>query len=88
MFKMECIAVKFKEFDPKTEKWDNYIDRLRYCFEACGIVLDSAKRANFYTICGPQVFDTLLALITPKKSSDVTFSEIVTILTKHYSPKT
>lgn len=87
MIKMECRAVKYKEFDAQTDNWDNYMDRLQFCFEANGIVLDSLKRANFYTICGSQVFDTLLALITPKKSSEVTFSEIVTVLTKHYSPK-
>lgn len=84
---MECRAVKFSEFDSQMDNWDNYIDRLTFCFEANGIVLDSQKRANFYTVCGSKVFDTLLALISPKKSKDVSFSDIVVILTKHYSPK-
>lgn len=84
---MESKSVKFCEFNPQSDSWDNYIDRLRYCFEANGITTDAAQRANFYTICGAQVFETLLALITPKRSSDMTFHEIVIILTKHYSPK-
>lgn len=79
--------MKFTEFDSQTDNWNNYIDRLTFCFEANGVVLDISKRANFYTVCGSKVFDTLLALITPKKASDVSFTEIVNVLTKHYSPK-
>ncbi|XP_039764291.1 uncharacterized protein K02A2.6-like [Pararge aegeria] len=84
---MDHKSVKFNEFNQKTDVWDNYIDRLKFCFEANGIMLDGAKRANFFTVCGAEVFETLLALITPRKASDVTFVEIETILTKHYSPK-
>ncbi|KAM3961452.1 LOW QUALITY PROTEIN: uncharacterized protein ACR2FA_004568 [Aphomia sociella] len=80
-------SVKFNEFNPETDNWDNYLDRLNYCFEANGIHSESVKKANFFTVCGSQVFETCLALITPRKSSEVTFSEIETILTKHYSPK-
>lgn len=80
-------SVKFNEFNVKCDSWDNYIDRLKYCFEANEIISDASQRANFYTNCGSEVFETLLALITPRKSSDVTFNEIVFILTKHYSPK-
>lgn len=79
--------MKFNEFNPQIDNWDSYIDRLKYCFEANGVVTDSAKRANFFTICGSHVFETVLALISPRKSGDVTFSDIENILTKHYSPK-
>ncbi|OWR54061.1 putative RAB GDP/GTP exchange factor, partial [Danaus plexippus plexippus] len=71
----------------QSDNWDNYIDRLKYCFEANGITADAVQRANFYTVCGSQVYDTILALITPRKSNEVTFSEIEYILTKHFSPK-
>ncbi|XP_028164039.1 uncharacterized protein K02A2.6-like [Ostrinia furnacalis] len=84
---MDRKAVKFREFNPQTDNWDNYIDRLNFCFEANGILMDQIKRANFFTICGAQVFETVLALITPKKCSEVTYEDIVQILTKHYSPK-
>lgn len=84
---MALKLVRYHEFNVKTDNWDNYVDRLKYCFEASGIKDDSVRRANFYTICGAPVFETLLALITPKKSSDVTFDEIISVLTKHYSPK-
>lgn len=79
--------MRFHEFNVKTDNWDNYIVRLSYCFEASGITDDSARKANFFTICGAQTFDTLLALITPKKSTEVTFENVIEILTKHYSPK-
>lgn len=84
---MELTAVKFSEFNPKTDIWENYIDRLKFCFEANGIMMDSVKRANFFTVCGAEVFETFLALITPKKPSELSFLEIESILTKHYSPK-
>lgn len=84
---MSKKSVKFQEFNPKVDNWNNYLDRLNYCFVANGIKEEPDKKANFFTVCGAQVFETCLALITPKTSSDVTFSEIVSILTKHYSPK-
>ncbi|XP_062532877.1 uncharacterized protein K02A2.6-like [Bombyx mori] len=84
---MERKSVKFQEFNVKSDNWDSYIDRLKYCFEANGIESDTVKKANFFTVCGAEVFETVLALITPTKSSDVTFVEIENILTKHYSPK-
>lgn len=84
---MECKSVKFNEFNSQSDNWDNYIERLKYCFEANGIVSDAVQRANFFTVCGAQVYETVLALITPRKTSDVTFTEIVIILTRHYSPK-
>lgn len=85
--KMDRKCVKFSEFNPQTDNWDIYIDRLKFCFEANGIVIDNVKRANFFTVCGSLVFETLLALITPRKANEVTFNEIIEILTKHYSPK-
>jgi hypothetical protein len=85
--KMDSKAVKFEQFNPQTDNWDIYLDRLKFCFEANGILSDHVKRANFITVCGTRVYETLLALITPRKASDVTFNEIVTILTKHFSPK-
>ncbi|XP_049883119.1 uncharacterized protein LOC126378773 [Pectinophora gossypiella] len=84
---MDRKSVKFSEFNPQTDNWDNYIDRLKFCFEANGIVIDNVKRANFFTVCGSQVFETLLALITPRKATEVTFNEAVEVLSKHYSPK-
>lgn len=78
--------MKFHEFSVKNDNSDSYITRLNYCFEASGIIDDSLKKANFFTLCCAEVFETLLALITPRKSSDVTF-EVTNILTKHYCPK-
>ncbi|XP_028174821.1 uncharacterized protein K02A2.6-like [Ostrinia furnacalis] len=84
---MDTKAVKFDVFNAQTDNWDIYLDRLKFCFEANGVILDAAKRANFVTVCGARVYETLLALITPRKVSDLPFSEIVTVLTRHYSPK-
>ena len=84
---MEAKAVKFDCFNPDRDNWDIYMDRLKFCFEANGINLDTSKRANFITVCGARVYETLLALITPRKASSLSFEEIDSILTKHYSPK-
>ncbi|XP_046972866.1 uncharacterized protein LOC124539615 [Vanessa cardui] len=84
---MDKKAISFDEYNPDTANWENYIERLKFCFEANGIIVDTVKRANFFTVCGSRVYETLLALITPRKAIDVTFTEIETILGKHYSPK-
>ncbi|CAH2218531.1 jg14796 [Pararge aegeria aegeria] len=79
--------IRFEEYNPDSSNWDSYIDRLKFCFEANGVIVDNVKRANFFTVCGSRVYDTLLALITPRKATEVTFAEIETLLGKHYSPK-
>lgn len=84
---MDKKAIRFEEYNPDSANWDSYIDRLKFCFEANGVIVDNVKRANFFTVCGSRVYDTLIALITPRKATDVTFTEIETILGKHYSPK-
>lgn len=84
---MSAKAVKFDQFNQQTDNWEIYLDRLKFCFEANGVTQDAAKRANFFSICGARVFETVLALITPKKPTEVTFDEIEKILTKHFSPK-
>lgn len=84
---MSAKAVKFDQFNPQTDNWEIYLDRLKFCFEANGVTEDASKRANFFSICGARVFETVLALITPQKATDVTFGQIETILTKHFSPK-
>lgn len=83
---MDKKAIRFEEYNPDLANWDSYIDRLKFCFEANGVIVDNVKRANFFTVCGSRVYDTLLALITPRKATDVTFTEIETILSRHYSP--
>ncbi|XP_059045039.1 uncharacterized protein LOC131840864 [Achroia grisella] len=80
-------AIKFHEYRPGNEDFSHYIDRLNYCFVANGICDDNVKLANFYTICGSEVFETVLALIIPRKSHEVSFNYVVDLLTKHYTPK-
>lgn len=72
-----------------THKWTigTFILRLKFCFEANNIILDSVKRANFFTVCGSRVYETLLALITPRKASDVTFQEIEKLFNKPLQSK-
>ncbi|XP_039761434.1 uncharacterized protein K02A2.6-like [Pararge aegeria] len=84
---MDKKAIRFEEYNPDSSNWDSYIDRLKFCFEANSVIVDNVKRANFFTVCGSRVYDTLLALITPRKATEVTFAEIETLLGKHYSPK-
>ena len=45
------------------------------------------RRATFLSLVGRSAYNLLLSLIAPAKPTDKTFGELVSVLTKHYSPK-
>lgn len=63
------------------------MERLEFYFEAKDITSPVKKRAVLLTSCGESTFDTVRALLAPKKPSEVEFGEIVKLLNEHYDPK-
>ena len=45
------------------------------------------RRATFLSLVGRSAYNLLRSLIAPAKPTDKTFGELVSVLTKHYSPK-
>jgi hypothetical protein len=81
------MGVKFGEFDMAHGCWKNYIERFTFCLEASEIKEDDKKKANLLAVCGPDLYDLVISLISPTKVSEVTFSTIVSIISNHFHPK-
>lgn len=82
-----AMGIKFNEFDVAHGCWQNYIERFCYCLEAGEIDGDAKRKANFLAVCGPDLYDLIVSLVSPKKISEVTFVQIAAILDGHFHPK-
>ena len=76
---MNKKANRFEEYNPDWANWDDYIDRLKFCFEANDVIVDNVKSANFFTVWGSRVY-------VPRKATDVTYTEIEAILIRLLQP--
>ena len=76
---------KFGPFNPKSEPWACYSERLRDYFTSNEIA-DPKKHAILLTVIGPQTFQLLRNLVQPKKLEDFSYDQLIEILTKHYDP--
>ncbi|CAN7977570.1 unnamed protein product [Ixodes persulcatus] len=45
------------------------------------------KRALLHTLCGPETYEIVRALVAPRGPGDVEFDELVTILGAHFDPR-
>ena len=72
------------------EEWTQYVERLQQFFVANNITGEDKavkRRATFLSLVGHSAYNLLRNPIAPAKPTDKTFGELVSILTKHYSPK-
>ena len=60
---------------------------MNYCFIPKNIVTEEARRANFFTVCGTQVYELVVALITLLQKYEVRYETIIDILARHYTPR-
>lgn len=74
-------------FSPRSGNWRAYIERLEDYFVANSIKSAQKKRAILLSVCGPKTYELIRDLVLPAKPSDKTFTQIVELVTKHYSPK-
>ena len=75
------------EFQPSVEDWMQYAERLEFFFAANGITTAEKKRATFLAVVGHTTFKLLRNMLAPNKLGEVTFNEMVKVLSDHYSPK-
>ena len=76
---------KIGPFNPTTETWSSYSERLRYYF-AANDTPDDKKHAILLTVCGPSTFQLLRSLAKPSSLDDKSFKELTGILARHYDP--
>ncbi|XP_037559798.1 uncharacterized protein LOC119436838 [Dermacentor silvarum] len=74
------------EFVPGTD-WSTWLERLEFCYEANDIVESFKKRAVLLTLCGEQTYETLRALVAPRKPSEVDLVDIIKLLSQYFDPR-
>ena len=74
-------------FQPGTDDWEQYEERLQQYFQANGLEEDK-KRAVFLTVIGAQTYSLLSSLVAPDKPSTKTYEDLTTVLKNHLKPKT
>ena len=66
--------------------WSPYKERLQFYFQANSITDKGKKQATFLLVMGPTAYKLLKSLVTSAKLDDLSFMQLVEVLTKHYSP--
>ncbi|XP_063245210.1 uncharacterized protein LOC134546356 isoform X1 [Bacillus rossius redtenbacheri] len=82
---------KVENFVCSEDSWESYAERLEQCFIANGVSdkeEDQAKRrAILISSLGKETYEVLRNLCEPKKPQDVSYRELLKLLSDHYSPK-
>lgn len=82
----QTIIGHVEPFQPGTDDWEQYEERLQQYFEANGLDGDK-KRAVFLTVMGAQTYSLLSSLVAPAKPATRTYDELVATLKDHLKPK-
>ncbi|KAM7302728.1 uncharacterized protein ISCGN_018236 [Ixodes scapularis] len=69
------------------KSWSSWIERLGFYFVANSINNVEKKRALLLTLCGPETYDIVRALVAPRTPATVSFEELVSILGAHFDPQ-
>ena len=84
---MSTVYGTVSPFDPTTDEWSEYVERLQFYFTANGIKDDSKKRAVLLSNCGPSTFRLLRSIVLPAPLTDFSFSELVSKMKAHREPR-
>ncbi len=78
-----------EEFDPATDDWTLYVERMEEMFKANDLTgRDKAEKrsAIFLSIVGKRTYSLLRSLLALDKPSTNTLEELTAKLTEHFSP--
>ena len=80
---------KIKAFNPRTDDWQVYQERLQFYMVANGIEDAIKKHSILLTVCGDSTFKLLCSLVPEGKLDvdEVTYDSLVKLLNAHYSKK-
>ena len=79
---------KISLFDPETESWTSYCERLGFYFISNNLMeKEEKKKAIFLSVCGAQTYHLLKNLLQPEKLADKRYDELIAVLENHYEPK-
>ena len=74
-------------FNPSSEDWNAYCERLDQYVIANEIKEEKKIVATFLTSVGSKTYNVLRDLLAPVKPSSVKLTDLVTTLRDHYEPK-
>lgn len=77
---------KIREFDIENGSWDLYCERLEMYFNANSVEKDK-QLSTLIAVVGDQCYELMTNLASPKKPSELTFTELVALVQKHLKPK-
>ena len=77
---------KVEWFDPATEDWSTYVERLEHYFIANDIATEAKRRSTLLTVAGPEVYSLACNLVAPNKPGDKSYDDLVALIKNHYSP--
>lgn len=77
---------KIKEFDMNSGNWTLYCGRVDMYFRANGIKED-LKLPTLISLVGEEVFELMVNLTNPKKPTELSYDQLVTLVQEHLQPK-
>ena len=75
------------EFSGIEKYCSSYYERCEFFFVENTIEDNNVKRAVFLSVVGDTTYQLIRGLLSPKKLTEVNFSDIIKALTSHYNPK-
>ena len=77
-----------EQFQPgPTASFTRYVERVRIYLRANGVDDADRQRDIFLTVIGPACYDRLVDLLQPRSPAEVSFDDLITVLTSYYDPK-
>ena len=73
---------RMENFDPKVEEWLTYVESLEMFF-VVNNVPNEKKAASLLILIGGKMYSLLKSLTTPTKQTELSFTEIVEVMTSY-----
>ena len=84
---MAALFGNIEQFNPKTEIFSEYVERLGFYFEANSVTDIKKKKAIFLTLIGPSQYRLLKDLTAPSTIAEKSYDELCGLLKSHHQPK-
>ena len=81
------MSLNLKEFRGIEKDWSSYYERCEFYFVTNTIEDNNVKRAVFSSVVGDTTYQLIRWLLSPKKHTEVDFSDIIKTFICHYNPK-
>ncbi|XP_047995710.1 uncharacterized protein LOC125233675 isoform X3 [Leguminivora glycinivorella] len=77
---------KIKAFEVSSGNWSTYVDRVNMYFKANDIS-DNLQLPTLIAVMGDEAYELLSNLTSPKKPGEMTYKEVIKIMSDHIEPK-